>query len=183
MLEPQICLGNLAAYNNGILIFEWIDACLDVEELEAKAKEIINEYLEGEEFIIFNHQGFGAISISENESLERVSLIANALTEHEASEALSIFIENYVDRRKDFNLDQILNSFTDCFVGQYQNLNDFYDGHIEENLPPEINSIQVFGNSLRNYLDFEQMKEYIESCGDYNFYELNGVHFVFRNFS
>jgi antirestriction protein len=180
-MEPKICIGNLAAYNNGILIFDWVDANQEPEELNAKAQEIANKYFEGEEYIIFDYQDFGGVTISEWENLEKVSMIANALVEN--GEALSFYIEHYVDQRKDFDIDQILRDFADSFVGEYENLNTFYDSCIEENLPSEIEQLKVFGNPLLNYLYFEQMKEYLELCGEYNFYESNGFHFVFKNFS
>ena len=40
-LQPKIYIADLAAYNNGYLHGEWVDATLEVEEIEEKIEEIL----------------------------------------------------------------------------------------------------------------------------------------------
>jgi antirestriction protein len=176
-LEPRICVGSLSAYNNGILLYEWIDATLDLEELKQQVLEIS----EGDEFIIFDYEDFGAISIQEFESLEKVNAIALSL-ECDNAIAFSLYYEHFVDSLKDFETDKIYDKFESAFEGEYNNANDFVENLLENCLPSELEKIKLFGSPISYYLDTDKIKRDLELCGDYTFLETESSVFVFNNF-
>jgi antirestriction protein len=83
-LEPAIWIGDLAAYNSGILHGEWVklEPEMTLEDLNSKVQKILadgtrryqKETLseKHEEWGIFDYEGFGPIKVREYESLESV---------------------------------------------------------------------------------------------------------------
>lgn len=178
-MEPKIFVANLTAYVEGVIIGKWIDANQDVEDLKKEIQEILDEY-PSEEYFITDFEDFGAISIGEYESLEKISALANALVEH--GEALSLFYEHHIDKMNEFDIDEIVSEFKEDFIGEYEDLDEFIEGFLDENLPKELEKFELFGNSITTYLDFDQIKRNMESSGDYDFHEYEGNYFVFQNF-
>lgn len=81
MTEPQIYVANLAAYNNGEIIGNWINANQNADKLSNQVQEILNQYPDNEEYIILDYEGFGDIELYEYESIESVARIASAISE------------------------------------------------------------------------------------------------------
>ena len=84
MSTPRIYVACLAAYNNGRLHGEWIDANQSVDEIwdDVKAMLAASPVPGAEEWAIHDYEGFGELRLSEWESFERVSAIAAGIAEH-----------------------------------------------------------------------------------------------------
>lgn len=79
MDTPQIYVACLAAYNNGILHGEWIDATQDVNTIYDEIhKMLANSPIEdAEEFAIHDFEGFGGAQIDEYDSINDVAELAS----------------------------------------------------------------------------------------------------------
>ncbi len=81
---PRIYVASLSDYNAGRLHGAWIDATQETEQLHAEIAAMLERSPEplAEEWAIHDYEGFHDTRISEYESLERISLIANGIAEH-----------------------------------------------------------------------------------------------------
>jgi antirestriction protein len=81
---PRIYVACLAAYNNGRLYGEWIDADQSADELHEDVRRMLAASPEpgAEEWAIHDYEGFGELRLSEWETFERVSAIATGIAEH-----------------------------------------------------------------------------------------------------
>ena len=99
---PRIYVACLAAYNNGKLHGEWIDADMDADMIEDAVQEMLakSPIPTAEEWAIHDHDGFGGIKIGEYESFERVAKLADffAIATNEQHQAGSLVRE--IDRAK-----------------------------------------------------------------------------------
>ncbi|HAT8649762.1 TPA: antirestriction protein ArdA, partial [Legionella pneumophila] len=84
MDTPQIYIACLAAYNNGILHGEWIDATQDVSTIYNEIHEMLaNSPIEdAEEFAIHDFEGFGGTQIGEYDSINDVAELAFFIMKH-----------------------------------------------------------------------------------------------------
>jgi Antirestriction protein (ArdA) len=80
---PQIWVGSLSDYNNGVLHGTWLDAARAPEEIQADIQAMLEASplaaetgQPAEEWGIFDYQGFGSFRLHEHEDLEVVSRIA-----------------------------------------------------------------------------------------------------------
>jgi len=83
-LVPRIYVASLSDYNAGRLHGAWIDADQEVDDLHAAVATMLATSPEpgAEEWAIHDFEAFGPVDLSEYESLERVSLLANGIREH-----------------------------------------------------------------------------------------------------
>lgn len=88
-IPPQIWVGSLLDYNNGILYGEWLDPVREPEAIHADIHEMLDlsptarETGEvAEEWGIFDYEGFGQLRVDQHESIEVVSRIAQGIAEH-----------------------------------------------------------------------------------------------------
>ncbi|ASQ47041.1 antirestriction protein ArdA [Legionella clemsonensis] len=84
MDTPQIYVACLAAYNNGILHGEWIDATQDVSTIYDEIHKLLaNSPIENaEEFAIHDFEGFGGAQIGEYDSINDVADFASFIMNH-----------------------------------------------------------------------------------------------------
>jgi len=84
--KPKVYIASLADYNAGRLHGAWIDAAQDPEELAAAAQTMLaaSPTPFAEEYAIHDFEGFGPLRLSEYQSLETVSLVAQGIAEHGA---------------------------------------------------------------------------------------------------
>ncbi len=82
--EIRIYIADLAAYNNGILHGLWVDATLDLDEIQELVDSLLNcsPVENSEEIAIHDYEGFEGVSISEYEGLESVQKKALFILEH-----------------------------------------------------------------------------------------------------
>ncbi len=103
---PSICIQNLGKYNEGELLFEWVDLPVSDEELNAVLNRIKicnngNNYYDDcgnpyEEIMLADWEDFGAYPVSEWSNIRTLNEVAAFLEElsSEESEAFEYFIGN-----------------------------------------------------------------------------------------
>ncbi len=116
MTTPRIYVACLAAYNAGILHGTWIDAAQSVEELHAAVRAMLNDSPAfAEEWAVHDYEGFGALRLSEYESLERIADIANGIAEHGDAFAAWLSYDSSWDPTD-------VTSFLDAYLGEWDSL-------------------------------------------------------------
>ena len=118
-LRPHIWIGCLAAYNNGKLHGDWVDAAVSGEELVASAKRIIASSPEpdAEEWAIFDYDDFGDYRVEQYDQLEQVASVARGIAEH--GPAFACWAQLH-DGDED-----MLTHFEDAFLGEYGSAEDW----------------------------------------------------------
>lgn len=127
MTSPRIYVACLAAYNNGILHGEWIDADQTVGELHEAVQRMLAVSPEpgAEEWAIHDVEGFGPLRLGEYESLERVAAIAAGISKH--GEAFTAWLSYDSDR------DSVqLQAFEDAYLGEWESLRAYAEDHAEQ---------------------------------------------------
>ena len=83
-MTARIYVADLAAYNNGILHGQWIDATKDLDELWDAINAMLKDspIPNAEEYAIHDYEGFYGYCIEEYSSLETLHEIACFLEEH-----------------------------------------------------------------------------------------------------
>ena len=142
--KPKIYVACLAAYNNGYLHGEWIDANQDVDDLYAEIKKIlVSSPIPGaEEFAIHDYEGFGDMNIDEYISLEVIASIANFIVEHDDLGAAVLAHTNG-------DIDEAQQLLDECYHGEYDSEEDFAESFAE-------NTMEI-PEHLSYYIDYERM--------------------------
>lgn len=127
MTSPRIYVACLAAYNNGRLHGEWIDAAQSADELHDAVRAMLAASPEpgAEEFAIHDFEGFGEFRVGEYESLERVAAVANGIAEH--GEAFAAWLSYDQDRDP---LDEL--TFCDAYRGEWDSLRAYAENLAED---------------------------------------------------
>ena len=115
--NPRIYVACLAAYNNGRLHGEWIDADQSADELHEAIQRMLAASPEpgAEEWAIHDFEGFAPLRLGEYESLESVAAIAAGIAEH--SEAFTAWLSYDSDR------DPVdTSAFEDAYRGEWESL-------------------------------------------------------------
>jgi len=143
-LMPRIYVACLAAYNNGYLHGEWIDADQDVDALYTDIKKILasSPISEAEEWAIHDFEDFGDINLHEYAGLETVSSTASFIAEYgELGAAVVAHIDGDIDEAK-----RILD---DCYHGEYDSEEDFAISFAEDTM--------TIPEHLSYYIDYQKM--------------------------
>ena len=84
---PKIYVACLAAYNNGFLHGQWIDANQEAEAIHAEIQDMLAQSPIGgaEEWAIHDYEGFFGLRLSESEDITTVAEIAAMIKEHGAA--------------------------------------------------------------------------------------------------
>jgi antirestriction protein len=149
--QIKIYVADLAAYNNGHLHGVWIDATLDVEEMQSQVSAMLAASpVEGaEEYAIHDHEGFGGYSLGEYAGLESAHDVALFIEEHpEFGAALLEHFGNLDDTK----------SAVENYCGTHRSLADY-----AQELTEETTEIP---KSLRNYIDYDSMARDMQLGGD-----------------
>ena len=140
----NIALTNLGKYNEGELIYKWVELPATEEELEAAKKEIgINEYYE--EWFITDYE-CDYLQIGEYDNIEELNEIA------ETVEGLADYEQEIVKALLDegYDLEEAINTVDDCIVyADCENMADVAYQMYEEGLLGDI------PEHLVNYIDWE----------------------------
>ncbi|AIT08546.1 antirestriction protein [Candidatus Francisella endociliophora] len=162
--EPQIYIACLASYNNGILYGKWINANQDVSALEDEIQEILADspMPDAEEWAIHDYEDFDNLGLSEYESLETISQVAQNIVEHD-----ELFIEAY---KYTNSIDEAIEMINDRFIGLYDSVEDYAE---------ETTDISSISEYLRYYIDFQSLARDIELSGDITTFEVDNQVAVF----
>lgn len=134
---PRIYVACLAAYNNGKLHGEWIDADQDAADIFAEIKAMLAESPEpnAEEFAIHDYEYFHGIDIHEYESIPKVAQLAQLLAEY--GEAFAHYLEN-IGSINDID-DDTAENFEDAYYSEYDSIADFArEWHTHLTIPEAI---------------------------------------------
>lgn len=151
--EIRIYAACLAAYNNSILHGCWIDADQDAEDIQAEITAMLKTSPEpdAEEWAIHDYEGFGGVSISEYEVIERVAELAVFISEHNALGAA--VLERYGN-----DLDEAKEALEERYCGEYVCLADYAKELTEQSTEiPE---------QLAFYIDYDRMGRDMTLSGD-----------------
>lgn len=85
--DPRIYVACLAAYNNGVLHGEWLDAAVEEEDLWQGVHGVLatSPVPDAEEHAIHDYEAFQGIQLGEYDSIERVAKIARLVKDHGAA--------------------------------------------------------------------------------------------------
>ncbi|WP_317931947.1 antirestriction protein ArdA [Halioxenophilus sp. WMMB6] len=152
MCEPRIYVVDLAAYNNGKLHGVWIDAALELDDIQEAVAKMLKASPEGfaEEYAIHDYEGFGSYRVSEYEGLESVHEVACFIEEHDelGAELLAHFS----------SIDEARTAIEENYSGCYESVADFAEELTED-------SVQI-PESLARYIDYNAMAYDMEVSGD-----------------
>lgn len=167
-LNPKIYVACLAAYNNGYLHGEWIDAHQDVDDLYAAIKKILvsSPVPEAEEWAIHDYEGFGDVCINEYTGLETVAALAGFVVEHDEFGAAVL---NHTNG----DIEEAQRLLDECYHGEYDSEEDFAISFAEE--------MMTIPEHLAYYIDYEKMaRDWFIS--DFFSVEINHKTHVFSNY-
>jgi len=170
MSDIQIYIADLAAYNNGRLHGKWIDATLDVDDIQDQINELLKNSPEtfAEEYAIHDYQGFEGIGIHEYEGI--VSAHKKAVFVEEHGELGAQVASHFGD-----DLEYAETALSDAYIGQYTSLADY-----AQSLTEECSEVP---EHLAYYIDYESMGRDMDMSGDIFSIEIahDEIH-VFSNF-
>ena len=140
---PRIYVACLAAYNNGMLHGQWIDANQSAEAIHDQIKDMLGQspIPRAEEWAIHDYEGFCGLRLSEYQDIDTVAEMAALIQEH--GEAWAKFAEyegiEYAT----------LERFEEAYAGEWDSEEDF-----AEDLASETMEIP---EHLQFYIDYEKL--------------------------
>lgn len=160
----QVYVGNLGAYNRGLLTGKWIQLPMEVEELKQAINSILTPV--DEEFAIFDSE-CDFFNISEYDNVFRINERAETLEEMEEYElkelkAISEYIPDFdeaVNILKSQNYSYISDVSNERELGEYVVENGLFGVNIPE--------------SLTNYIDYDSIGR--DWTNDYSFTKDGGA--------
>jgi antirestriction protein len=164
--RPKIWVGSLSDYNNGVLHGEWMDAAREPDEVHADIQRMLSasptaaKYGDvAEEWGIFDHEGFGAHTVHEYDSIDTVSRIARGIEEHGlAFAAWADMCGNDNDR---------LDQFEEAYLGHYPSAETWVE-QLMDDLGHTRDVDDAVPESLRPYvrIDIEGLARDMQLGGD-----------------
>lgn len=157
-MNISIYVANLAAYNNGRLVGEWIDLPLEEEELKNRIQSILDAY-PGEEYAILDYEA--PFEIDEYDSPFRVNEWARTLSQINEDETVIKAIFDHTDsvekalrilQNRNYRVYTNCNSMADVAYAYYEET-----GRLEE-IERVISS---------SYIDWEKIGQYMEIEGKF----------------
>ena len=149
----RIYIADLAAYNGGNLHGVWIDATLELDDMQEQINTMLKSSPEpmAEEYAIHDYEGFEGVSLSEYEGLESVHDKALFIDEHGKLGAgvLSHFGDDLEDAEK---------ALEDHYYGEFESVADYAQDLTEQT--SEIPQHLIY------YIDYEKMGRDMELSGD-----------------
>ena len=174
LTSPRIYVACLAAYNNGKLHGEWIDASQDASAIHAGISMMLKNSPEphAEEWAVHDYEGFGEIELSEWPDIERVPVLARLLIEHGDSFGLWYQLQD----GHQVNLNDLEEKYLEQWQGAHRSEADF-----AEHLLDDIGQLIEIPDWARGYFDFDSYARDLRLGGDYTFARHNGEVYVYSN--
>ena len=146
-ITPRIYVACLAAYNNGILHGEWIDADQGVEHISEQAAAMLkaSPIEDAEEWAIHDYEGFEGFDLSEWEGFAQVAEKAEFIAEH--GRIGTLIADHYGN-----DLTAAREAMEDRYFGEWDNMTEF-----AEHLTEETGELAQIPDHLAYYIDFEAM--------------------------
>lgn len=123
-MTPQIYVACLAAYNNGILHGQWIDAAQDSSAIRAEIDDMLADspIPDAEEWAVHNYDGLPS-NLGEWPDLDQLAQIAEGIDQH--GDAFRAYLA-WADDDK-----ATVDAFVNCYIGEYLNRADFAEDWLE----------------------------------------------------
>jgi len=150
--EPKIYVADLAAYNAGFLHGVWIDATLEITDIQEQVSAMLaaSPVEDAEEYAIHDYEGFEGYRLGEYEGLDTAHEVASFIEEYpEYGAAL-------LDHCSD--IDEARKVAEENYCGCYSSLADYAQELTEQ-------STEIPQN-LSFYIDYERMGRDMEMGGD-----------------
>lgn len=173
----EIYITDLAAYNNGYLIGEWVALPMDENDLSAKIREILAIGAEAcgdtehEEIFITDYES-DLVSIGEYDDIFSLNAMAEKsefLNDYEIKAIKFLLRNNFV---KDF--DEAMEHFEDVIIHESTSMEDLAYEFINE-----CYSIDSLPSIIANNIDYEKIGRELEMEGRY--YEEDGDIYEYHN--
>lgn len=162
---PRIYVACLAAYNNGKLHGEWIDADQEADQILEEIQTMLNASPEpdAEEWAIHDHEDFCGIELGESESIERVADLAQMIAKHGPAYALYAS-EKGIEHATEEN-------FLEDLCGEYDSEEDYAEEYFSDtNEIPE---------AVKAYIDWERVADDL-FINDFFSAKYNSSLYIFR---
>lgn len=155
--DYRIYVSCLAAYNNGYLHGEWIDATLEADEIEQRVQAMIKRSpaCDAEEWAIHDYE-LGGVRIGEGESFETVADIGKLLSSGDYPEVVLSYV---IGENSGESYDRIIEILEESYIGEYESAEDYaceFCKEVGEEIP----------KWLENYVDYSSMARDWEYSGD-----------------
>lgn len=150
--EIRIYVADLAAYNAGHLHGVWIDATLELEDIQEQISAMLKSspVEDAEEYAIHDREGFDGYSVGEYEGIDTLREIALFIEEH--PDFGGALLSHFGD------LESAKKAADEDYSGCHRSLADYAQELTEETTEiPE---------SLRHYIDYEAMARDMQLNGD-----------------
>lgn len=191
-VTPKVWIGCLAAYNNGHLHGEWVDAAVDEDEIWAAQKRVLasSPIPRAEEHFIADYEGFGDYRVHEYASLTTVALVARMVEEHGV--AFAAWVANDDSVLNDANEHDLEGGFRESYQGSWDSERAYAENAVEELGLPGVGIVYKpkagsYGHEyesamdeISSYLDWDSVtRAMLEDCWTS---EDGGEVHVFRSF-
>jgi antirestriction protein len=173
--SPRIYIACLAAYNNGKLHGQWIDANQEPSEIWVEISAMLKTSPErgSEEWALHDYEGFGDIHLSEWPDIRHVSTIARLIDDH--GNAFTVWYQSQDGHG--FDTDELEEKFLEQWQGAHDSESAFADHLLEE-----TGQLSELPEWSRNYFDFESYARDLRLGGDYSFIRHGGQVYVYSNY-
>jgi antirestriction protein len=153
--SPRIYVACLAAYNDGILHGDWIDADQDADAIRSEiAAMLARSPIRGaEEYAIHDYEGFGSVTLREYASIETVARMAAFIAEH--GDVGAGLLDEFCG-----DTDQAETAMRDCYHGAFASLADFIEDMTRD-------SGITIPDALQYYIDWQAMARDAELNGEF----------------
>ena len=175
----KVYITDLAAYNQGFLIGEWVELPMYQEDLEAKVLEILkkgsdacgfNE--EHEEFFItdYEFEGTQLFKVEEYSNLEEINYKCEQLedlSEHDQKRVA--YLMDYVG----FNFEDALERYEDVTIYENTTLEQIAEDYIYETI-----NMDEIPDIIKNNIDFKGIAVDFDVSGEYDKIDGDIYHFI-----
>lgn len=171
--STRIYVASLSDYNAGRLHGAWINANQDAEDLHAAIQHMLERSREpiAEEWAIHDYEGFGPLYLSEYESIEHVSRIAQGISEH------GIAFAHWAEHLGSSEW-QYLDRFDDSFIGHWSSRTEFAETFLEDT---GVDVDSLVDEHLQSYVTFDMDAYARDLSYDFHIAEDNDGVYVFDN--
>ncbi len=171
--STRIYVASLSDYNAARLHGAWINANQDAEDLHAAIQHMLERSREpiAEEWAIHDYEGFGPLHLSEYESIEHVSEIAQGIAEH------GIAFAHWADYLESSNWEH-LGNFEDNYIGNWRSKTEFAESFLEDT---GIDIDSLVDEHLQSYVTFDLDAYARDLSYDFHIAEDNDGVYVFEN--
>lgn len=162
----KIALTNLAAYNDGDLIFEWVDLPCD------DFTEVLERIGNPEEYFISDYEcEISHMKIHEYENLDELNELAESLNRLFPYELKAVEAIMEIDGS---NVEEAIDIVKEgrCFFYEVDSFEDFIDLVVDDGFFGEIT------DEVKEFLDYEKLTNYFKNCG----YSLTSVGIINTDF-